>query len=107
MDATDRELIFARYDRRAALFDRVAAKRAVASEPNARVAIAEPGETPSSREIQVLALAADGLANREIARLLYVSEETVKTHVRKLLAKLQAQSRAHAVAIGFRQGLLS
>jgi DNA-binding NarL/FixJ family response regulator len=109
MNTADRDLILARYDRRAVLFDRIAARRSdePVPVPQARVSIADAGETPSQREMQVLTLAADGLANREIAQTLYVSEETVKTHVRKLLAKLNAQSRAHAVAIGFRQGLIS
>ena len=53
------------------------------------------------REIEVLQLVADGLVNREIGERLFLSEETVKSHVRHLLAKLQARSRAHAVAVGF------
>ena len=57
------------------------------------------------REIEVLQLISDGLVNREIGQRLFLSEETVKSHVRHLLAKLQARSRAHAVAIGFRRGL--
>jgi DNA-binding NarL/FixJ family response regulator len=61
----------------------------------------------SLREIEVLQLLADGLVNREIARQLFVSEETVKSHVRHVLAKLEARSRAHAVAVGFRGGLIS
>ena len=48
----------------------------------------------------------DGLVNREIGQRLFLSEETVKSHVRHLLAKLQARSRAHAVSIGFRRGLI-
>ena len=40
-----------------------------------------------------------------VARL-FLSEETVKSHVRHLLAKLQARSRAHAVAVGFRRGII-
>ena len=59
------------------------------------------------REIEVLQLISDGLVNREIGARLYLSEETVKSHVRHLLAKLQARSRAHAVAVGFRRGLIA
>jgi DNA-binding CsgD family transcriptional regulator len=55
----------------------------------------------------VLGLISEGLVNREIGKVLFLSEETVKSHVRHLLAKLQARSRAHAVAIGFRRGILS
>lgn len=60
----------------------------------------------SSREIEVLQLIADGLGNREIARTLYVSEETVKTHVQRLHRKLRATGRAHAVAIAMRHQLI-
>jgi DNA-binding NarL/FixJ family response regulator len=58
------------------------------------------------RERQVLQLVADGLANRQIGNALYVSEDTIKTHVRHILAKLDATSRANAVAIGIRAGLI-
>ena len=67
----------------------------------------ELGQDPTAREIEVLQLVADGLVNREIGERLYLSEETVKSHVRHLLAKLQARSRAHAVAVGFRRGLIA
>jgi DNA-binding CsgD family transcriptional regulator len=61
----------------------------------------------SRREREVLQLIADGLINREIGVSLCLSEETVKSHVRGLLAKLHARSRAHAVAIAFRRGLVT
>jgi DNA-binding NarL/FixJ family response regulator len=63
-------------------------------------------QEPTPREVQVLQLISEGLVNREIGKVLFLSEETVKSHVRHLLAKLQARSRAHAVAIGFRRGIL-
>jgi len=66
----------------------------------------EVGQEPTVREIEVLQLISDGLVNREIGNRLFLSEETVKSHVRHLLAKLQARSRAHAVAVGFRRGLI-
>jgi DNA-binding NarL/FixJ family response regulator len=59
------------------------------------------------REIEVLQLISLGLANREIANRLFLSEETIKSHVRHLLSKLQARSRAHALAVAFRRGLIS
>ena len=62
---------------------------------------------PTMREVEVLQLISDGLVNREIGERLFLSEETVKSHVRHLLAKLQARSRAHAVAVGFRRGLIA
>jgi DNA-binding CsgD family transcriptional regulator len=61
----------------------------------------------SEREQQVLELTAQGLTNAEIGRKLLLSEETVKSHLRHLLAKLQARNRAHAVALGFRLGLIA
>ena len=60
----------------------------------------------TTREVEVLQLISDGLVNREIGQKLFLSEETVKSHVRHLLAKLQARSRAHAVAVGFRRGII-
>ena len=66
----------------------------------------EYGQEPTMREIEVLQLISDGLVNREIGNRLFLSEETVKSHVRHLLAKLQARSRAHAVAVGVRRGLI-
>ena len=60
----------------------------------------------TSRELEVLELVAAGLENREIAARLYLSVETVKTHIRHVFGALGARSRAHAVAIGFRTGLL-
>src|SRR5947209_8097976 len=61
----------------------------------------------SGRELQVLELTAEGLTNAEIAKKLFLSEETIKTYQRKGLSKLQARSRAHAVALGFRQRLIT
>ena len=70
-------------------------------------ALRELEQEPTARELEVLQLVADGLVNREIGQRLFLSEETVKSHVRHLLAKLQARSRAHAVAVGFRRGLIN
>ena len=67
----------------------------------------ELAQAPTMREIEVLQLVADGLVNREIGERLFLSEETVKSHVRHLLAKLHARSRAHAVSVGFRRSLIS
>ena len=61
----------------------------------------------SARETAVLTLMASGWSNGEVGARLLISEETVKTHVRHVLAKLRARNRAHAVALGFRRGLIN
>jgi DNA-binding NarL/FixJ family response regulator len=60
----------------------------------------------TTRELDVLDLIAVGDSNSEIGDKLQISPKTVMTHVRHLLFKLQAANRAHAVACGFRTGLL-
>jgi len=62
--------------------------------------------TLTERELQVLRGMADGKSNAEIGRELFVSEDTVKTHARRLLRKLGARDRAHAVAIALRLSLI-
>ena len=52
-------------------------------------------------------LVAEGHSNEEIAKTLFVNQETVKSHIRQMLRRLQARNRQHAVALGFRLGLLS
>jgi len=66
-----------------------------------------PGEEPlSAREREVLALVARGASNREIARDLFISEATVKTHLTHLYAKLGVNDRAAAVAVAYDRGIL-
>lgn len=60
----------------------------------------------SRRELEVLGLVRQGFTNSEIGRLLGVSENTAKAHVKALLAKLHAADRAEAVSRGFERGLL-
>ncbi|MDP9171050.1 MAG: helix-turn-helix transcriptional regulator, partial [Acidobacteriota bacterium] len=60
----------------------------------------------TARETQILRLVAEGLANKEIAYRLGISDHTVKFHVSALLAKLGAGSRAEAVGMGVRQGAI-
>lgn len=61
----------------------------------------------SRREFQVMQLIAEGLENAAIAKVLFLSVETVRTHVKSILRKLSARDRTHAVTIAFRSGLLS
>lgn len=60
----------------------------------------------SGREREILQMLADGYSNRQVSEQLVVSVETVKTHVKHILAKLQAEHRTQAVAIGIRQSLI-
>lgn len=76
--------------------------------PRAKLAWLSDSTQPlSRREFQVLQLIADGLENQAIAKILYVSVETVRTHVKSILRKLSARDRTHAVAVAFRAGVLS
>jgi DNA-binding NarL/FixJ family response regulator len=65
-----------------------------------------PGEPLTSRENEVLALLADGAANKEIATRLRISEHTVKFHVSSILNKLGATTRTEAVTRGYKEGLI-
>jgi DNA-binding NarL/FixJ family response regulator len=60
----------------------------------------------SSREIDVLRLIASGNANKEIACQLSITEETVKSHITNILAKLGANDRTHAVTLGLKRGII-
>ena len=106
MDAAQRKDILSRYLDHSRRFEEVAARRSNGNTADV-IPFAAPLREPTGREIEVLQFISDGLVNREIGVRLFLSEETVKSHVRHLLAKLQARSRAHAVAIGFRRGLIA
>jgi DNA-binding NarL/FixJ family response regulator len=61
----------------------------------------------TEREVQVLRLIADGHSNLEISGLLHIAESTVKTHVKRVLAKVGARDRAQAVVVAYQSGLMS
>jgi DNA-binding NarL/FixJ family response regulator len=61
----------------------------------------------TQRERDVLRLLADGHSNEEIGKRLFISPETVRTHVRKAMSKLEADTRTQAVATALRQSLIS
>ena len=65
-----------------------------------------PAPRLTDREIQVLTLVARGMNNRDIAKELFISENTVKNHVRNILEKLQIHSRMEAVMIAVREKLI-
>lgn len=64
-------------------------------------------EALSAREVEVLTLVARGASNKEIARVLYLSEATVKSHLLHLFAKLAVSDRTAAVTVALERGLLS
>ena len=61
----------------------------------------------SSREVEVLTLVAAGNSNRLIAAQLSIDEETAKSHLKSILAKLGARDRTHAVTLGLRRGIIT
>ena len=66
-----------------------------------------PAASLSMREMQVLTGMSQGKSNAQIGRELYLSEDTIKTHARRLFRKLGAKDRAEAVATGFRRGIMT
>ncbi len=66
----------------------------------------DPGVQLTERELQVLRGMSQGKSNGQIGRELYLSEDTIKTHARRLFRKLGAKDRAEAVATGFRRGMM-
>jgi DNA-binding NarL/FixJ family response regulator len=83
-----------------------AGQKRVSSEVAAEIAEHFTDDALTPREVDVLRLAAKGNANKEIAAQLSLTEETVKSHIRNILAKLKAKDRTHAVAIGAKRGII-
>jgi DNA-binding NarL/FixJ family response regulator len=83
-----------------------AGKRRILAEVAMEIAEHAAEESLSPREIEVLRCAAQGNANKRIAAIMSLSEETVKSHVASVLAKLQARDRAHAIAIGLKRRII-
>jgi DNA-binding NarL/FixJ family response regulator len=83
-----------------------AGQRRVPPELAAEIAEHASDDLLTPREIDVLRLIAAGNANKEIAAQLSITEETVKGHVKNILAKLGANDRTHAVTIGLKRGII-
>jgi DNA-binding NarL/FixJ family response regulator len=81
-------------------------KKRIPSEIAAYLAEHYSDDDLTGREIEVLTLIADGRRNREIAERLFISEETVKVHVKHIMEKLDAADRTQAVAIAVRRGII-
>jgi two-component system NarL family response regulator len=64
-------------------------------------------EMPTPRELKILSFLAQGLSNKLIARKLSIAETTVKSHVKRVMGKLEAASRGQAAAVALRRGLIS
>jgi DNA-binding NarL/FixJ family response regulator len=83
-----------------------AGQKRVPPEVAAEIAEHATDDALTSREIDVLRLIAGGNANKEVAAQLSITEETVKGHVKNILAKLGANDRTHAVTIGLKRGII-
>ena len=83
-----------------------AGQKRVSSEVAAELAEHSTDDALTPREVEVLRLVAKGNANKEIAAQLSLTEETVKSHIRNILAKLEAKDRTHAVAMGAKRGII-
>ncbi len=79
----------------------VTTRRGTAKQPPAQLSVLTP------REREVLELIAKGLSNTEIAATLFVAEQTVKTHVGKVLGKLDLRDRAQAVVLAYESGVVT
>jgi NarL family two-component system response regulator LiaR len=84
----------------------ILAKEAMAALIQAAAPAPKLGDDLSEREREVLALLSQGLSNKEIAERLFLSVATIKYHVRLLLSKLGASSRAEAVALAWQHDLI-
>ena len=83
-----------------------AGKKRIPPEIVAHLAEHLSDETLTSREVEVLREVAGGNRNRDIAERLFISEETVKVHVKHVMEKLGASDRTEAVAIAIRRGII-
>jgi DNA-binding NarL/FixJ family response regulator len=83
-----------------------AGKKRIPPEIVAHLAEHLSDETLTSREVEVLRQVAGGNRNRDIAERLFISEETVKVHVKHVMEKLGASDRTEAVAIAIRRGII-
>jgi DNA-binding NarL/FixJ family response regulator len=83
-----------------------AGQKRVSPEIAAEIAEHATDDALTPREADILRLVASGDANKEIAARLSLTEETVKSHVRNILAKLGANDRTHAVTIGVKRGII-
>jgi DNA-binding NarL/FixJ family response regulator len=83
-----------------------AGKKRIPAEVAAQLAEHMGDEDLSNREMEILQLVAGGHRNRDIGEKLFISEETVKSHLKHIMEKLNARDRTQAVAIAVRRGII-
>src|SRR5260370_17521919 len=83
-----------------------AGKKRVPPQLAAQLAEHLSDEALTEREVEVLGQIAGGNRNRDIAERLFITEETVKVHIKHIMEKLGASDRTQAVAIGVRRGII-
>ena len=83
-----------------------AGKKRIPAQLAAQLAEHMSDDTLTSREVEVLNQIAGGNRNRDIAEKLFITEETVKVHIKHIMEKLGASDRTQAVAIGVRRGII-
>jgi DNA-binding NarL/FixJ family response regulator len=83
-----------------------AGKKRIPPEIASQLAEHMADEALTEREVEVLQQVAGGNKNRDIANKLFISEETVKVHIKHIMEKLSAADRTQAVAIGIRRGII-
>ncbi|OOG41397.1 DNA-binding response regulator [Rhodanobacter sp. C05] len=81
-------------------------RQVIASEISSELANYHGSAVLTVRELNVLRLAKEGMSNRLIAESLFIAEDTVKSHMKSILAKLGASDRTHAVTIAERRGFI-
>jgi DNA-binding NarL/FixJ family response regulator len=83
-----------------------AGKKRIPTQVAAHLAEHLSDEALTTREVEVLSQIAGGNRNRDIAEKLFITEETVKVHIKHIMEKLGASDRTQAVAIGLRRGII-
>jgi DNA-binding NarL/FixJ family response regulator len=83
-----------------------AGKKRIPAEIAVEIAEHHSDDALTDREIEVLREVAAGNANKMVAQLLNVSEETIKAHMKSILSKLGANDRTHAVTIALKRGII-
>lgn len=73
---------------------------------NWRERLPQPGSPLTPREVQIVQMVAEGLSNPEIGRELYLTADTVKSHVKRAARKLSGRNRAHVVWLAVQRGYL-